>query len=486
MISFNEYQQSKRTNILATECFNMLCDVGIDPNNFLEWLSKQDYQVDDVEIAKFITNNSSSLNEAGVPPKPTPLQTAMKDPARRGMVQRALQSLKVLQGQLAASIKRGGLLGKQPDFNMILNQTINAVSSIKENVNEAFGQTVDALASGAMGAMSGLLSGGFKGMVRGAKSAYQGSLDQSEINAMQDVKDNLDTLINALPDKNAPITKQLQAFNAKISPLIGGEKMAQAKEPTQEAEPKQKTVGLSKVYNEFKVAFDNLNAGKPADFPSIKDKAMKDKIIEVLKFSLPLKDGSEADYQLKNGQIVAHNKANFVFYKDKWYLPPSDITKPVNPTSNPAGAEVTDATTVAELNQKYPVKKVRYTFKGGKWVLPQTTGTGPMGALTGTFTEVDPDVASILSKKFPPQGSKNTIIDEIGKMIQVIEKGKSGMKVGEIKTSLNNRFQKDPNLKQRPDVINYIVDMFVDAMSKNESVYYTMDYSDYVSDLIKG
>jgi hypothetical protein len=258
--------------------------------------------------------------------------------------------------------------------------------------------------------------------------------------------------------------------------------MGQAEDPKEPTAPKVKSAGLAKVYGEFKTAFENLSTGKPVDFPSIQDKAMKDKIVNVLKFSLPLKDGSDADYQLKNGQMVVHNKANYLFYKGKWHLPPSDIKKPVDPTSNPA-VEVTDAAILSELNNKYPTKQVKYKFKGGKWYLPQPAGSGSLGYGLGASVEVDPDLSAILSKKFPPQGSKNTILDEIGNVIQIIEKGKSGMKSGDIKTLLNNRLQKDPNIKQYPDVINYIVNMFVNAMNKNESVYYTMDYSEFVSDL---
>jgi len=162
-------------------------------------------------------------------------------------------------------------------------------------------------------------------------------------------------------------------------------------------------------------------------------------------------------------------------------LPPPDINKNPDPTSNPAGAEVTDSVIIGELNSKYPTSEVEYTFQGGKWYLPSVAGSA--AALSGSPVEVNPELSAILSKKFPPQGSKNTILDEIGNMIQVIEKGKSGMNLGGIKTSLNNRLQKDPNIQQYPDVINYIVDMFVNAMNKNESVYFTMDYSEFVSDL---
>lgn len=578
MIPFNEYQQWKRTENLALECFNKLYDIGINPESYVQWIYSENFNVNENQIAKYINKSYLFESFGTMAPKPSPpptpppikpkelslLQNAMKDPARQAMVQRSLQSLKTLQQSYLNSLKRGGLLGKQADLNKLLGDTINAIQSVipkvqkanesynyekpfnkkslkesygsnttykpkivNKNTNnpidsklldewkkterllrsndinvktflknvknvgdldEAFGATLDALGSGAAGAIGGLFSGGFKGMVKGAKAGYNSSLDQGERNSIEDAVENLKVLINAMPDKNADLVQRLQKLNKTISPLISGDQMGQAEEPKEPTDPKGKSLGLSKVYGEFKTAFENLSTGKPVDFPSIKDKSMKDKITSILQFSLPLKDGAEAPYQLRNFQIVAHNKSNsyksyYLYSKGKWYLPPADIKKPYNSTSNPAGAEVTDSVIIGELNRKYPTSQVKYTFKGGKWYLPQPAGSGPMGALTGSPVEVDPDLSAILSKKFPPQGSKNTILDEIGNMIQVIEKGKSGMNLGGMKTLLNNSLQKDPNIKQYPDVINYIVDMFVNAMNKNESVYYTMDYSDFVSDL---
>lgn len=414
MISFNQYQQNKKINVLASECFNSLCDIGIDPNNFLEWLAKKDFQVNETEISKFVKNNS--LNEAGVPPKPTPLQTAMKDPARKAMVQRALQSLKTLQGHLANSIKRGGLLGKQPDFNKILNQVINTVSTIKENVNEAFGQTVDALASGAMGAVGGFLSGGFKGMARGAKSAYHGSLDQGEINAMKDVKDNLDTLINSLPDKNAPIVKQLQAFNAKIQPLIEPAAMAQAQQPQAGGEQQNQKVGtVETVNNELLKALETIKAGKEPELDMIKDKDAKQQLVIMLKESLPIADGKE----IEDGGV-------------------------------------------------------KYTFKDGKWFAPS-----PYAGLGGpSLQEADAAKQQDLNAKYPPTGKS---VDEFWKELQNLVKAEKVGKIANAMSNLHNRLQK---IKQIPDKLrNYLIQLL---QGKNESVYYTMDYSDYVSDLIKG
>lgn len=504
MISFNEYQQSKTTNFLAIECFNMLCNVGIDPNNFLEWLVKKDFQVNDVDIKKFVVNNSFSLNEAGVSPPPvpplspkrTPLQIAMQDPARKGMVQRALQSLDVLKKHLDSSIKRGGLLGKQPDFNQILNSVISSVTNLssgksastsppplpkdtpksppplpkdyvdsyknpdrfsdhyeqpdgkkllkewiktesllkqrnidvklflhylnetKGDLNESFA-AVDALASGAMGAVGGFFTGGFKGAAEGAKTRYHASLDKAEINAMTDVKNNLDILVKSLPDKNAPIAKQLQAFNAKIKSIITPETASKADEP--------KTGEQSKVVEpviiKFSKALEIIKSGKELgeqDLSMIEDKEAKQQLVNALTRSLPIKDGTQVEEN-----------------------------------------------------------KIKYTFKKGKWYYPTPGATVAGGAEEAV---ADDKTQEILNAKYPPDGDK---LDAFWALLKDLELSE---KAGKLEEGIQTFYNKLKGIKQIPDKLQKsLVQIFKPKTpTKNESIYYRMDYTKYVSDLING
>lgn len=522
MISFNDYQKLKSINFLATECFHVLCEAGIDPNEYVEWLYKNEFQVNENQINHYIgekivkleaapaTSAAASIKPNPVAPasgvsKPnpatpampaqrptsmmTPLQQAMKDPARQGMVNRALQSLQVLQKSMADSIKRGGILGKQADLNKLLSQTINAVTSLtpsklyaaqqpkaapaaqpeedeytksyrdpnqnrfsdhyeqpynkkllKEwiktesllkannidvktflnyvkksngNLNEAFGSTLDALGSGAVGAVGGLLSGGFKGMVRGAKAGYHASLDKGEINAMQDAKSNLDILIQSLPDKNAPIVKQLQAFNAKIEPLVSPQAMAQAQEPQAGEETgKQKAGVIQNLNDDLLRAYESVKAGKEPEFSMIKDPDMKQEMTVAMKRSFPLKDGFETE-----------------------------------------------------------LDNVKYYFKDKKWTTRSVT--------TGNLEEVaDKNIVDNLNKKYPPEGES---LNEFWKEFQdLINAEKSGA-LQSAMTNLHNRLQKIRPISDK--LRNYLMQLL---QGKNESVYYTMDYSKYVSDLING
>ena len=53
MIPFNEYQQWKRTENLALECFNKLYDIGINPESYVQWIYSEDFNVNENQIAKY-------------------------------------------------------------------------------------------------------------------------------------------------------------------------------------------------------------------------------------------------------------------------------------------------------------------------------------------------------------------------------------------------------------------------------------------------
>lgn len=535
MIPFNEYQQWKRTENLALECFNKLYDIGINPESYVQWIYSENFDVNENQIAKYI--NKSYLFELAA--GPTPLQAAMKDPTKQAMVQRSLVALKKFQQSFLTSLKRGGLLGKQTDLNKLLGNTINAVQSLNpksptpppapnpvppplpkpnpvpppvpntspdetkpfvsnpnisdhyeisrnkillkewkktesilkgynidvktflknvknvgdldeglavtlDGLDEALATNLDAIGSGAMGAIGGLFSGGFKGMVKGAKERYNASLDKAETDIAQDVKDNLDALINALPDKNAPIVKQLQSFNQKIEPIVNpNSSMAQAEEPKGGEQQQQAAAGtVEKVHNELLKAFETIKSGKDPIISSIQDNAMKDEIVKMLKFSVPLQDGSS----------VEDAGVKYTFKNNKWYtLPPKpsspDETKPF--VSNP------------NISDHYEPSRNKRLLK--EMDLPGYTSKSEL-------QEVDPKKQEELNAKYPAAGKPNVLLDVLKKLMKAEKVGKLANAIGDL--------QKETSIPEK--LRNYLVNLL---QGKNESVYFTMDYSEFVSDL---
>ena len=553
MIPFNEYQQWKRTENLALECFNKLYDIGINPESYVQWIYSENFNVNENQIAKYI-NKSYLFESFGtmMPPTPSPtpsptppplpnptptppplptttpkalsqLQLAMKDPARQAMIQRSLQSLKTLQQSYLNSLKRGGLLGKQADLNKLLGDTINAIQSVipkvqkanesynyekpsnkrsfkesygsnttykpkiinKNNpidgklldewkkterllrsndinvktflknvknvgdLDEAFGATLDALGSGAVGAIGGLFSGGFKGMVKGAKAGYNSSLDQGERNSIEDAVENLKVLINAIPDKKIPLVVQLQKLNKIISPLISGDQMGQAEEPKAGGEQQVASGKVEKIYNELLKAFEAIKVDPKKDLiiPSIKDNAMKDEIVKMLKFSVPLKDGSSVE----NGK--------YIFKNNKWYTQPPKPSSPDETKPDP------DYTAPDKFSDHYEPSH-------NKRLLKEMDSPGDTSK--SELQEVDPKIQAELNVKFPPAGRPNVLLDELKNLAKAEKVGK----MADAMRNLHNRLQKEPLISGK--LRNYLINLL---QGKNESVYFTMDYSEFVSDL---
>jgi hypothetical protein len=574
MIPFNEYQQWKRTENLALECFNKLYDIGINPESYVQWIYSENFDVNENQIAKYI--NKSYLFEsfgpmmttkpltaapsspplpkptATPPPLPSPinpkelsaLQYAMKDPTKQAMLQRSLVALKKFQQSFLTSLKRGGILGKQVDLNKLLGDTINAVQSLNprsskpssapnpvpppvpntepdytgkdmadhyelsrnkrllkewkktesilkgynidvktflknvknvgdldeglavtlDGLDEGLATNLDAIGSGAMGAIGGLFSGGFKGMVKGAKERYNSSLDKAEIDIAQDVKNNLDDLINALPDKNSNIVKRLQSFNQKIEPIVNPDSsMAQAEEPKGD-EQQQAAAGtagtagtVEKVHNELLKAFELIKADPKKDpiIPSIKDNAMKDEIIKMLKFSVPLQDGSSVENE------------KYIFKNNKWYtLPPKQNTEPdsagkYDPRKNIAKPNVEPDYTGKDVADHYEPSRNKRLFK--EFDLPgYTSKLEPQ--------EVDPKIQAELNAKYPAAGKPNVLLDVLKKLMKAEKAGNLTNAIGDL--------QKETSIPEK--LRNYLVNLL---QGKNESVYFTMDYSEFVSDL---
>ena len=572
MIPFNEYQQWKRTENLALECFNKLYDIGINPESYVQWIYSENFDVNENQIAKYI--NKSYLFEsfgammpspspspsptptATPPPIPTPtatppplpspinpkelsaLQYAMKDPTKQAMLQRSLVALKKFQQSFLTSLKRGGILGKQVDLNKLLGDTINAVQSLNprspkpssapnpvpppvpnpvpppvpntspdetkpfvsnkdiwdhyepsrnkrllkewkktesilkgynidvktflknvknvgdldeglavtlDGLDEGLATNLDAIGSGAMGAIGGLFSGGFKGMVKGAKERYNSSLDKAETDIAQDVKNNLDDLINALPDKNSKIVKMLQSFNQKIEPIVNPDSsMAQAEEPKgDEQQAAAGTAGtVEKVHNELLKAFETIKSGKDPIISSIQDNAMKDEIVKMLKFSVPLQDGSS----------VEDAGVKYTFKNNKWYtLPP----KPPVPNTSPD--ETKPFVSNKDIWDHYEPSRNKILFK--EFDLPGYTSQ-----------EVDPKKQAELNAKYPAAGKPNVLLDVLKKLMKAEKAGRLANAIGDL--------QKETSIPEK--LRNYLVNLL---QGKNESVYFTMDYSEFVSDL---
>ena len=126
------------------------------------------------------------------------------------------------------------------------------------------------------------------------------------------------------------INQSNKKLNKTISPLISGDQMGQAEEPKAGGEQQVASGKVEKIYNELLKAFEAIKVDPKKDLiiPSIKDNAMKDEIVKMLKFSVPLKDGSS----------VEDAGVKYTFKNNKWYtLPPKtsspDETKPF--VSNP-------------------------------------------------------------------------------------------------------------------------------------------------------
>jgi len=578
MIPFNEYQQWKRTENLALECFNKLYDIGINPESYVQWIYSENFDVNENQIAKYI--NKSYLFElaaapapaapapaapaATPPPLPSPinpkelsaLQYAMKDPTKQAMLQRSLVALKKFQQSFLTSLKRGGILGKQVDLNKLLGNTINAVQSLNprspkpssapnpvppplpnpvppplpntspdetdryvsnhkefvdhyelsrkkrllkewkktesilkgynidvktllknvrnvgdldegravtlDGLDEGLATNLDAIGSGAMGAIGGLFSGGFKGMVKGAKERYNSSLDKAETDIAQDVKNNLDDLINALPDKNSKIVKMLQSFNQKIEPIVNPDSsMAQAEEPKGgEQQAAAGTAGtVEKVHNELLKAFETIKSGKDPIISSIKDNAMKDEIIKMLKFSVPLQDGSS----------VEDEGVKYTFKNNKWYtLPPKQNTEPdsagkYDPSKYDPRKDVAkpntepDYTAPDRFSDHYEPSRNKRLFK--EFDLPGYTSQ-----------EVEPKKQAELNAKYPAAGKPNVLLDVLKKLMKA-------EKAGNLTNAIDD-LQKETSIPEK--LRNYLVNLL---QGKNESVYFTMDYSEFVSDL---
>jgi len=559
MIPFNEYQQWKRTENLALECFNKLYDIGINPESYVQWIYSENFDVNENQIAKYI--NKSYLFELAA--GPTPLQAAMKDPTKQAMVQRSLVALKKFQQSFLTSLKRGGLLGKQTDLNQLIGNTIYAVQSLNpksptpppvpnpvppplpkpnpvppplpkpnpvpppvpkpdpdytapdrfsdhyelsrnkrllkewkktesilkgynidvktflknvknvgdldeglavtlDGLDEGLATNLDAIGSGAMGAIGGLFSGGFKGMVKGAKERYNSSLDKAETDIAQDVKNNLDDLINALPDKNEPIVKQLQSFNQKIEPIVNPDSsMAQAEEPKgDEQQAAAGTAGtVEKVHNELLKAFETIKSGKDPIISSIKDNAMKDEIVKMLKFSVPLQDGSS----------VEDEGVKYTFKNNKWYtLPPKQNTEPdsagkYDPSKYDPRKDVAkpntepDYTAPDRFSDHYEPSRNKRLFK--EFDLPGYTSQ-----------EVEPKKQAELNAKYPAAGKPNVLLDVLKKLMKA-------EKAGNLTNAIDD-LQKETSIPEK--LRNYLVNLL---QGKNESVYFTMDYSEFVSDL---
>ena len=79
MIPFNEYQQWKRTEKLALECFNKLYDIGINPESYVQWIYSEDFNVNENQIAKYI-NKSYLFESFGTMMPPTPSPTPSPTP----------------------------------------------------------------------------------------------------------------------------------------------------------------------------------------------------------------------------------------------------------------------------------------------------------------------------------------------------------------------------------------------------------------------
>jgi len=578
MIPFNEYQQWKRTENLALECFNKLYDIGINPESYVQWIYSENFDVNENQIAKYI--NKSYLFElaaapapaapapaapaATPPPLPSPinpkelsaLQYAMKDPTKQAMLQRSLVALKKFQQSFLTSLKRGGILGKQVDLNKLLGNTINAVQSLNprspkpssapnpvppplpnpvppplpntspdetdryvsnhkefvdhyelsrkkrllkewkktesilkgynidvktflknvknvgdldeglavtlDGLDEGLATNLDAIGSGAMGAIGGLFSGGFKGMVKGAKERYNSSLDKAETDIAQDVKNNLDDLINALPDKNSKIVKMLQSFNQKIEPIVNPDSsMAQAEEPKGgEQQAAAGTAGtVEKVHNELLKAFETIKSGKDPIISSIKDNAMKDEIVKMLKFSVPLQDGSS----------VEDEGVKYTFKNNKWYtLPPKQNTEPdsagkYDPSKYDPRKDVAkpntepDYTAPDRFSDHYEPSRNKRLFK--EFDLPGYTSQ-----------EVEPKKQAELNAKYPAAGKPNVLLDVLKKLMKA-------EKAGNLTNAIDD-LQKETSIPEK--LRNYLVNLL---QGKNESVYFTMDYSEFVSDL---
>jgi hypothetical protein len=470
------------------------------------------------------------------------LQYAMKDPTKQAMLQRSLVALKKFQQSFLTSLKRGGILGKQVDLNKLLGDTINAVQSLNprspkpssapnpvpppvpnpvppplpkpnpvpppvpntepdytgkdmadhyelsrnkrllkewkktesilkgynidvktflknvknvgdldeglavtlDGLDEGLATNLDAIGSGAMGAIGGLFSGGFKGMVKGAKERYNSSLDKAETDIAQDVKNNLDDLINALPEfKNSNIVKRLQSFNQKIEPIVNPDSsMAQAEEPKGDEQQQQAAAGtVEKVHNELLKAFETIKSGKDPIISSIKDNAMKDEIVKMLKFSVPLQDGSS----------VEDAGVKYTFKNNKWYtLPP----KPPVPNTEPdyTGKDVAD----------------HYEPSSNKRLLKEMDLPGYTSK--SELQEVDPKMQAELNAKYPAAGKPNVLLDVLKKLMKAEKVGRLANAIGDL--------QKETSIPEK--LRNYLVNLL---QGKNESVYFTMDYSEFVSDL---
>ena len=72
MIPFNEYQQWKRTENLALECFNKLYDIGINPESYVQWIYTENFDVNENQIAKYINKSYLFESFGTMMPKPSP------------------------------------------------------------------------------------------------------------------------------------------------------------------------------------------------------------------------------------------------------------------------------------------------------------------------------------------------------------------------------------------------------------------------------
>ena len=94
--------------------------------------------------------------------------------------------------------------------------------------------------------------------------------------------------------------------------------MGQAEEPKAGGEQQVASGKVEKIYNELLKAFEAIKVDPKKDLiiPSIKDNAMKDEIVKMLKFSVPLKDGSSVENE------------KYIFKNNKWYTQPPKPSSP--------------------------------------------------------------------------------------------------------------------------------------------------------------
>ena len=180
---------------------------------------------------------------------------------------------------------------------------------------------------------------------------------------------------------------------------------------------------------------------------------MKDEIVKMLKFSVPLKDGSS----------VEDAGVKYTFKNNKWYtLPPKQNTEPdsagkYDPRKDIAKPNAEPDFTGKDVADHYEPSRNKRLFK--EFDLPGYTSQ-----------EVDPKKQEELNAKYPAAGKPNVLLDVLKKLMKAEKAGRLANAIGDL--------QKETSIPEK--LRNYLVNLL---QGKNESVYFTMDYSEFVSDL---